>query len=80
MVREQGLDGLGIDRCRIEVAYYFPTRARHDADNYTIKWIGDGLDICGLLVDDSFSVVKRLSILGEIDKANPRTEIKIEGL
>jgi len=65
-----------IERAVVELAYYFPTRARHDSDNYAGKMILDGLTAAGIIADDSFDCVE-LRLRGGYDKANPRTEITV---
>lgn len=60
----------------VTIAYYFPTRIRHDPDNYNGVFIMDGLVKAGILEDDSFNCIT-LSLVGKYDKKNPRTEIYI---
>ena len=61
----------------ITITYFFPTAARHDADNYAGKFLLDGLTRGGLIVDDDLKHITT-TIRGEIDRKNPRTEITIE--
>lgn len=58
------------------ITYYFPTRARHDADNYCGKFLLDGLTKAGVIIDDDMKHIT-LTIRGEYDQANPRTEIQV---
>lgn len=60
----------------VEIMYYFPTRARHDADNYCGKFLLDGLTKAGVIVDDDMNHI-RLVITGTHGKAHPRTVITI---
>ena len=62
----------------VEIMYYFPTRARHDADNYSGKFLLDGLTKAGVIIDDDMRHI-RLTVAGGYDRENPRTEITIEG-
>ena len=78
LVQENNLTNANISQCRIIATYYFKTKQRRDADNYTIKFIGDGLVKSGLLKDDDFTHVKELVIRGDYDKEHPRTELLIE--
>lgn len=64
---------------RVTITYFFPTRARHDADNYAGKYLLDGLTIAGVIVDDDLKHIST-TIRGEYDKDNPRTEIEVEEL
>lgn len=66
-------------RAVVTLQYFFPTRVRHDPDNYCGKAILDGLTGCGILQDDSFDHI-RLSLEGGYDKQRPRTEITITGM
>jgi len=61
----------------VTISYYFPTKARHDPDNYAGKVILDGLTAAGVIRDDSFDCIE-LRLCGGHDKANPRTEIDIQ--
>jgi len=65
-----------LKRAIVTVTYFFPTRARHDPDNYAGKLIMDGLTAAGAIADDSFDCIE-LRLRGDYDKANPRTEIEI---
>lgn len=61
----------------VTLTYYFPTKIRHDPDNYAGKLILDGLTRAGIIEDDSFDHVQ-LVLRGGYDKENPRTEIEVE--
>lgn len=60
----------------VTITYFFPTKARHDPDNYSGKFILDGLVKGGILEDDSFNNIK-LHLEGDYSKDNPRTEVEI---
>ncbi len=60
----------------VKITYYFKTRIRHDPDNYSGKFILDGLVKAGIIEDDSFNNI-RLELSGKYDKLNPRTEIEV---
>jgi len=64
-----------LEKCRIEIEYFFDSKRRHDADNYTPKNLFDSFTVSGLLVDDDFNHVESLTIRGNYSKDNPRTEI-----
>lgn len=66
-----------IPHATVTLKYFFKTRVRHDPDNYSGKFILDGLVRCGILIDDSFDHVN-LVLRGGYDKNNPRTEIEVE--
>ena len=58
------------------IKYYFPTKIRHDPDNYSGVFILDGLVKAGILKDDSFDCIS-LVLDADCDRNNPRTEIYI---
>lgn len=60
----------------VELLYYFPTRSRHDADNYAGKLLLDGLTRAGVIVDDDMAHI-RLHIAGSYDRREPRTVITV---
>jgi Holliday junction resolvase RusA-like endonuclease len=66
-----------IQQARVTLRYFFPTKARHDPDNYAGKMILDGLVRAGVLQDDSFANVT-LFLAGDVDPTNPRVEIAVE--
>lgn len=67
-----------LDKATVKLTYFFKTRARRDPDNYSGKFILDGLVKAGIIKDDSFDVVT-LRLVGKYDKIDPRTEIEILG-
>lgn len=73
----QRISNLMIEKAVITYTYYFPTRIRHDADNYNGKFCNDGLTASGIIIDDDFDHI-RVAYNGRYDKYNPRTEILIE--
>ena len=66
------------DKATVKITYYFRTKIRHDPDNYSGKFILDGLVKAGIIADDSFNNIN-LILSGKYDKDNPRTEIEIIG-
>jgi Holliday junction resolvase RusA-like endonuclease len=71
------LENMKIDKCQIIIEYFFDSKRRHDADNYTPKNLFDSFTVSGLLIDDDFNHVESLTIIGNYSKDNPRTEIRI---
>jgi hypothetical protein len=78
LINKYNLQNQHIDNATITFTYYFKTKIRHDADNYTPKNIMDGFTESGLLLDDDLEHIEMLSIKGGYDKNNPRVEILIE--
>lgn len=66
-----------MEKADVEILYYFPTRARHDADNYSGKFLLDGLTKAGVIVDDDLAHI-RTNIAGDYDRKNPRTVITVK--
>jgi crossover junction endodeoxyribonuclease RusA len=76
LAKQEKIAGLELQNARVEIRYYFPTKHRKDADNYTPKFLMDSLVQAGVIVDDNASdVYINWKIL--YDKDNPRTEIHI---
>lgn len=78
LVVTSNYQNLKIEKCKVTITYYYPTRHRHDNDNQTPKFIMDSLVECGMLIDDDYKHVNPLIIYGDYSKDNPRTEILIE--
>lgn len=78
LVADLGLSNTQINRCRVELMYYFHDKRKRDYDNYSGKFVFDGLTASGLLVDDSYFVIESLTIRAEVDRSNPRLVIKLE--
>lgn len=58
----------------VEVSAYFPDARRRDADN-----VGKSvLDACNGVLWDDDSQVAALTVRREIDRANPRTEVRVQ--
>ncbi len=74
-ITDLGYEDMQIKKCTIEYITYMPTKRRSDPDNYTPKFINDGLVEAGFLVDDSDENIRTLSLSCRHDKDNPRTEI-----
>lgn len=66
-------------RSRVSITYYFPDNIKRDPDNYSGKFLLDGLRAAGVIADDSFKNVK-LELEGAVDPKRPRTEIEVECL
>lgn len=65
-----------LKKARVKITYFFPDNRRRDPDNYSPKFLMDGLVNAGVIEDDSFRHVE-LTIAGEVDKDDPRTEIEV---
>lgn len=72
------LGGYGITKCNVHCHLVFPTKHRRDPDNYTHKFINDGLVESGFMVDDSFKQILVSSYSSSYEKGNYRTEITVD--
>ena len=66
-----------LQKAIVRIKYYFPDGRRRDPDNYSGKFILDGLRLAGIVEDDSFTNI-RLELEGYVDKSNPRTVVELE--
>ena len=64
------------DKAHVKIEYFFHTRQGRDPDNYAGKVIMDMLTKSGVIANDTFKCVT-LSLHGNYDKNNPRTEITV---
>ena len=62
VVSKNGYKNLGISKANLHVHFTFPTKIRHDLDNYTVKEIMDGFSESGLIVDDDYYHIENLHI------------------
>jgi len=61
----------------ITITYFFGNKHKHDFDNYSGKFILDGLS-GKVIEDDSSKQITELRIRFNYDKDNPRTEVDIK--
>ena len=66
-----------LKQCKLTLFYYFKDKTRRDPDNYSGKFILDGLVRAGIIFDDSFFNIN-LVLKASTDKGNPRLEILID--
>ena len=80
LMKDLGLTDYHIDQCDMKFTMFFPTKARHDPDNQSPKFIMDGLTEAGLIVDDDGKHIKSLTLICDYDSTYPRTEIEISNI
>ncbi len=66
-------------KVKVKITYYFKDKIKRDPDNYSGKFINDGLVAAGIIEDDSFQHID-LEIVGGLDKESPRVEIEVTPL
>lgn len=76
LIEDYGYSNMNIESCAMTFTYYFKTKARHDTDNLSPKFILDGLAE-GFIVDDDYKHLHTLTLKCGYDKENPRTEILV---
>lgn len=77
LVKNQGYKDLQIEHCEIACEIYMPTLRRADTDNFTPKFVMDGLVSSGMLIDDDYKHCNPLRITLGYDKNNPTMIIKV---
>ncbi len=66
-----------LKKCRVHLHYMFPDKRRRDPDNYSGKFILDGLVKAGILEDDNFTNIQ-LILSAEFGGNQKQTFIEIE--
>lgn len=64
------------ERAIVKITYYFPDKRRRDPDNYSGKFILDGLVDSNIIADDSFFNIK-LILDAKTDRDKPRTMVEV---
>ena len=77
-IQQLKYDDMKIDKFEIEFHIYHPTKRRTDPDNFSPKFIMDGFTESRFIVDDDREHCRKLTIMCDVDKNNPRTEIMIK--
>ena len=71
------------DVARVEAVIYFANKRRRDICNFMAsldKLVLDELVACKVLADDDSVHLPEISVRFDIDKANPRTEVRVTEL
>lgn len=70
VLKELGLEKLGISETDLEVEFVFPTKVRHDLDNYIsgIKEYMDMFSDLGTILDDNYDVIKSIKATARYEK------------
>ncbi len=61
---------------RVKITYFFTDNRRRDPDNYSGKFILDGLTKSGIISDDNFQNIK-LELAAKFKQSETKTEIEI---
>lgn len=75
-----GMKDLGIISTELEIKFTFPTKVRHDLDNYMggVKEILDSFTESGLIVEDNYFVVHSIKATAEYEKGISKMEFKFK--
>lgn len=66
-----------MEKARVTATFHFPTKARRDPSNYSLKFVADALVTNGVIVDDDFTHMEEIVRVGEVDKEG-RIDILVE--
>jgi Holliday junction resolvase RusA-like endonuclease len=66
-----------LQKATVKITYHFKDDRRRDPDNYSGKFILDGLVRAGILADDSFDCITLVLCKGQKDTKNPHTIIEV---
>lgn len=74
------LKDLGIISTDLEINFIFPTRVRHDLDNYMggVKEIMDSFTDSGLIVEDNYFIIHSIKATAEYEKGVSKMEFKFK--
>lgn len=62
---------------KVKITYYFPDNRRRDPDNYSGKFILDGLTGTGIIKDDNFQNIS-LELKAKFKQSDTKTEIELK--
>jgi len=70
VLKELGLEKLGICETDLKLQFVFPTKVRHDLDNMLggMKEIMDKFSDVGMIQDDNYSIIKSISASASYEK------------
>lgn len=80
LVEYYGYSELHIDKCEVSQTVYYKSARRHDIDNSVPKFILDGLVDSGMIADDDYKHITKLTLECGVDIDNPRTIINVKVL
>lgn len=75
IIKELGLEKLGISKSDLEIEFVYPTVARRDLDNYLggIKEYMDSFTDLGVICDDSYDIIQTITAKGKYEKGCKKT-------
>jgi hypothetical protein len=70
VLKELGLEKLGICECDLKIHYIFPTLVRHDLDNMIagMKEVLDPFSDLGVILDDNYKIIKSITATASHEK------------
>lgn len=75
VLKELGLEKLGICETDLKVHFVFPTKIRHDLDNYGsgLKEYLDTFSDIGVVQDDNYDIIKSITLTASYEKGVSKT-------
>lgn len=75
VLKELGLEKLGICETDLKVHFVFPTKIRHDLDNYGsgLKEFLDMFSDLGIVQDDNYDIIKSITLTASYEKGVSKT-------
>lgn len=77
-MNDLGYNNMKLDEFEMIFTTFMPTKRRSDPDNFSPKYILDGMSEAEFIIDDDGSHLKALTLKTSYDKCKPRTEIEIK--
>lgn len=77
-IEKLGYTNMMLDSFEIIEAVYFSNKIRRDVQNYITKFLDDSFVAAGFIVDDDYKHYKKMTMMIDVDKNWPRTEIVIK--
>ena len=70
VLKELGLEKLGICETDLEIEFIFATKVRHDLDNYIsgMKEVMDKFSDVGMILDDNYDIIKSIKATARYEK------------
>lgn len=70
IIKELGIERLGICETDLKIEFVFPTTTRHDIDNFTggVKEYLDAFSDLGVIQDDNYNVIKSITSTARYEK------------
>ena len=70
VLKEMGLEKLGICKTNLKIEFVFSTKVRHDLDNYLagMKEVMDSFSDIGVIQDDNYNIIQSITATARYEK------------